>query len=219
MRSHNARKHGGYAKIFLDTLDDEEKKLMMTSDIDEELVLVETITLFSIRERRLMRAINQYKNDPKYKDGLYVAGVESRKTKRVFEGTPEEQEEERERYREKRRLLEEATPEVLPGSAMEISTRTESTANLIARLERELTSVQSQKARALASLNQVRNARIQQEMQLQKLPLELELMDANIERTDALTNKLLGSDNVLEDLSETDKMLYGEDGDADADTV
>ena len=35
----------------------------------------------------------------------------------------------------------------------------------------------------------------------------------------ALTNKLLGSDNVLEDLSETDKMLYGEDGDADADTV
>ena len=166
-----------------------------------------------------MMAINQYKNDPKYKDGLYVAGVESRKTKRVFEGTPEEQEEERERYREKRRLLEEATPGVLPGSAMEISTRTESTANLIARLERELTSVQSQKARALASLNQVRNARIQQEMQLQKLPLELELMDANIERTDALTNKLLGSDNVLEDLSETDKMLYGEDGDADADTV
>ena len=218
LRSHNARKHGGYAKIFLDTLDDEEKMLMMTSDIDEEIVLVETITLFSIRERRIMRAINQYKNDPKYKDGLYVAGVESRKTKRVFEGTPEEQEEERERYREKRRLLEEATPDILPGSAMEISTRTESTANLIARLERELTSVQSQKARALASLNQVRNARIQQEMQLQKLPLELELMDANIERTDALTNKILGSNEILEDLSETDAMLYGEDGDADEET-
>lgn len=101
---------------------------------------------------------------------------------------------------------------------MEISTRTESTANLIARLERELTSVQSQKARALASLNQVRNARIQQEMQLQKLPLELELMDANIERTDALTNKILGSNEILEDLSETDAMLYGEDGDADEET-
>ena len=58
LRSHNARKHGGYAKIFLDTLDDEEKILMMTSDIDEETVLVETITLFSIRERRIMRAID-----------------------------------------------------------------------------------------------------------------------------------------------------------------
>ena len=55
-------------------------------------------------------------------------------------------------------------------------------------------------------------------MQLQKLPLELELMDANIERTDALTNKILGSNEILEDLSETDAMLYGEDGDADEKT-
>lgn len=208
-------KHGGYSKIFWDSLDDEEREfLSLMTEVDEEQILIEEIQLFSIRERRIMRAINMYKTDPEYKKGLYVAGVDSRKTKRVFEGTAEEKERQKAVYE----VLEESG-QVVPGVEVQTNTRTEATANLIARLERELTSIQSQKSRAIASLNQIRKNKFEQDVQMQKLPLELEQMDANIERTDALTNKILGSDNVLEDLSETDKMLYGEDGDADADTV
>lgn len=208
-------KHGGYSKIFWDSLDDEEREfLAMMTEVDEEQILIEEIQLFSIRERRIMRAINMYKTDPEYKKGLYIAGVDSRKTKRVFEGSAEEKEKQKAVYE----VLEESG-QVVPGVEVQTNTRTEATANLIARLERELTSIQSQKSRAIASLNQIRKNKFEQDVQMQKLPFELEQMDANIERTDALTNKLLGSDNVLEDLSETDKMLYGEDGDADADTV
>ena len=180
---------------------------------DEELILEEEILLFSIRERRIMRAINKYKTDPEYSKGLYVAGVDSRKTKRVFEGTEEEKEWQEKHYK----LLVEAG-ETVPGTEVQINTRTDATANIVARLERELTSIQAQKSRAIASLNQIRNAKFEQGIRSQRLPLELELLDANIEHTDAQTNKLLGSNVVMEDLSETDKMLYGEDGEANADT-
>ena len=210
--SRQALKHGGYSKIFWDSLDDEEREfLALMTEVDEEQILIEEIQLFSIRERRIMRAINMYKTDPEYKKGLYIAGVDSRKTKRHFEGTKEEQERQKKVYE----VLEE-TGQVVPGVEVQTNTRTEATANLIARLERELTSIQSQKSRAIASLNQIRKNKFDQDVQMQKLPLELEQMDANIEMTDARTNKLLGSDTVLEDLSETDKMLYGEDGEADA---
>ena len=41
-----------------------------------------------------------------------------------------------------------------------------------------------------------------------------ELLDAQIEHMDASTNKILGVDTELEDLSDTDAMIYGHGDDA-----
>lgn len=54
-------KHGGYTPVFMDTLDDDEKELLDIIPEDTELQLMEQIQLFSIRERRILRAINKYR--------------------------------------------------------------------------------------------------------------------------------------------------------------
>ena len=48
-----------------------------------------------------------------------------------------------------------------------------------------------------------------------KRQLELELLDARIEQVDAQTNKLLGTDLEIEDMSEIDALIYGGEDDAD----
>ena len=68
----NALKHGGYSAVYWDTLDEDEKELIETMPQDEEEILINQIMLFTVRERRIMQAINKYRNA---KGGVYVAGV------------------------------------------------------------------------------------------------------------------------------------------------
>lgn len=48
--------------MYWDTLSEEERALIEDMPKDEELLLIEQIQLFSVRERRIMTAINKYRN-------------------------------------------------------------------------------------------------------------------------------------------------------------
>ena len=54
-------KHGGYVPVYMDALDEDEQDLIETVPKDPELQLIEQIQLFSIRERRILKAINKYR--------------------------------------------------------------------------------------------------------------------------------------------------------------
>lgn len=143
----NALKHGGYSAIYWDMLDEEEQAMIEEAQQDEEKMLLQQIMLFDIRERRLMKAINQYKA---MKGGVYVYGVIRQETKRSFKDK-KEAEEYAARIQEKV-----DAKERLPGEAYSLQTTTSSTVDLVARLERELTSVQSKKTKAIDSLAKLR---------------------------------------------------------------
>lgn len=143
----NALKHGGYSSIYWDTLDEEEQAMIEDAPQDEEKMLLQQIMLFDIRERRLMKAINQYKS---MKGGVYVYGVMRQETKRSFKDEKEEEE-----YRARIKAKVDAK-ERLPGETYGLQTTTSSTIDLVARLEKELTSVQSKKTKAIDSLASLR---------------------------------------------------------------
>lgn len=143
----NALKHGGYSSVYWDTLDEEELEMVHTTPDDEEVLLIEQISLFSIRERRLMKAIAKYKD---VKSGVYINNVVKNETKRRFENKEEEQ-----AYKEAIHKKVENNDR-LPGESYGIQTMTTATIDLVARLERELTSVQSKKTKAIESLSKLR---------------------------------------------------------------
>ena len=143
----NALKHGGYSAVYWDTLDDEERELIETMPQDEEEILINQIMLFTVRERRIMRAINRYRDA---KGGVYVAGVTKFEEKRTFKD-----DEEKELYDNRVREKVEKGDR-LPGEHYSLQTMTASTADLVARLEKELTSVQSQKTKAVDALAKLR---------------------------------------------------------------
>ena len=143
----NALKHGGYSAVYWDTLDDEEKELIETMPQDEEEMLLNQIMLFTVRERRIMKAINKYKDA---KGGVYVSGVTKFEEKRTFKDDAE-----KELY-ESRVLDKVNKGDRLPGEHYSMQTMTASTADLVARLEKELTSVQAQKTKAVDALAKLR---------------------------------------------------------------
>lgn len=130
--SKNALKHGGYSVVKWDELSDEERAMAESmEDTDTEDNLHEEVVLYTIRERRILRAINNLKavtlngsieigtNISVYKEG-------SGSNAKIKSSTT---------YKN----LERAEIAVL-------------------RLERELTSVQKAKARTLQTLDEVRRA-------------------------------------------------------------
>lgn len=139
----NALKHGGYSKIYWDSLDDDEREMIEDMPKDDEDLLMEQIQLFSVRERRLMNIIKYYRD---LKGGLYVSGASTFEDKRKFKDK-----EERELYEE---LIREKVEkgERLPGTRLSSQTHTGATVDLITRLEKELTSVQSKKTKAIDTL-------------------------------------------------------------------
>lgn len=73
----NALKHGGYSSIFWDTLTEEEQDMISDYHSDEEQMLIDEIKLLTVRERRLMQAINSYKDDKKQ---LSISSIEKKET-------------------------------------------------------------------------------------------------------------------------------------------
>lgn len=143
----NAIKHGGYSAVYWDALSDEEKEMIKDIPKDEEELLIEQIQLFAVRERRLMHAIKQQKE---VKGGLYVSGVISFEDKRKFKTQEEEH-----MYTEAI-MKKVESGDRLPGTKYTTQTSTSSTVDLITRLEKELTSVQSKKTKAIDSLTRLR---------------------------------------------------------------
>jgi len=149
----NALKHGGYSQIYWDQLDDDEKAFLEEQQEDEEKMLIDQITLYSIRERRIMKAINKYRKLEEKKDtgpGQYVSSITTSETKRKFK-TKEDSDDYKERIAKKVEC-----GDRLPGDPYSVTTGTAATIDLISRLEKELTSVQRSKNAAIDSLIKLR---------------------------------------------------------------
>jgi len=208
-RNQKAVKHGAYRAVFFNFLGDEDKELLENmSDFDTEDRLIMEIQVLTIRERRVMAAIEEKKKDP-----LYISSINQIRKERVF-AKGEEGEKEKQEYKRVKEIAV-AAGVALPGEEGEKDTRTEATIDLIARLDRELTSIQKQISADLKQLEDLRMAREAASHREKKRQLELELLDARIEQVDAQTNKLLGTDLEIEDTSEIDALIYGGEDDAD----
>lgn len=139
--------HGGYKPVFMDALDEEEQALIETVSKDEEELLIEQIQLFSLRERRILQAINKYRNS---KEPVTIYGVVRTEAKRTFKDEAEEN-----LYNQ---MIDEAVAarDRLPGKGYEIETTTTNKDNIVVRLEQELSSVQNKKTKAIEALARVR---------------------------------------------------------------
>ncbi len=140
-------KHGGYMPVFMDALSDDEKGLIDIVPEDEEKLLIEQIQLFSIRERRILMAINKYREQ---NGDVAVADVTKFEEKRAFRDKQEEDEYDR---RQKKKI---DKGSILPGKSYSIQTHTTNKDMVIARLEQELSTVQGKKTKAIEALAKLR---------------------------------------------------------------
>lgn len=139
-RNKNAEKHGAYSKVYWDALDDEELDLIDEIDDAEEQQLIMQLQMFSVRERRLMKAIKKYHEIEEENHGLSVKAVS--KTKKVEDLT---------------NLDGESIGSGMYKKVTETSvTNTEAVINSIMTLESELTKVQRAKTKAIETLVQLR---------------------------------------------------------------
>ena len=130
--SKNALKHGGYSVVKWNELTDEERAMAESmQDTDTEDNLHEEVVLYTIRERRLLRAINTMK-EVNLKGNVEISTNISVHTTGSGSDTS------------------------IVGSTK--STNLERVEIAVLRLERELTSVQKAKARTLQTLDEVRRA-------------------------------------------------------------
>ncbi len=139
-------KHGGYSAVYWDVLDDDEKGLIEGIPKDEEELLIEQIQLFSVRERRIMQAINKYRN----MEGPVAISMTSRsESKRTFKTEADE-----EKYNQivAKKI---AKGDRMPGQEYQSYTQTDNKDNIIARLESELSNVQSKKTKAIEALSRI----------------------------------------------------------------
>lgn len=150
------KKHGGYVPVFMDALDEDEQALLENVPQEEEKLLMEQIQLFSIRERRILKAINKYREQ---KGDVTVADVTRFEEKRTFKDKDEEAEYNR---RQQEKVDKE---ERLPGKSYSIQTHITNKDLIVARLEQELSSVQNKKTKAIEALSKIRmeRARIESE--------------------------------------------------------
>jgi hypothetical protein len=147
----NALKHGGYSSLYWDTLDEDERAMIEEMPTDEETLIINQIHLFDVRERRLMAAINKYRDS---KGGLVVSGVQTSYAKRAFDS-----EDDRTLYNVLRqKKLDEGKISYL-GYDKTTHTDTDASINIVQRLENELTRVQNAKTKAIAQLAVLREKR------------------------------------------------------------
>lgn len=172
----NAVKHGGYSAVYWDTLDDKEKDLIDTMPKDEETLLIDQIKMYSVRERRLLLAIEAVK---KQKGNQILSGVSRTESKRSFSN-----EEDKKLY-EERQAEKIANKEILPGEVYSLNTVTESKDSALARLESELTKVQNAKTKAISALAKLN-------IEKQRLDLLREKDDVEIEDTSDIDEVLYG---------------------------
>lgn len=142
-----ATKHGGYVPVFMDALDEDEQALVEMIPEDTEIQLMEQIQLFSIRERRILKAINKYREQ---KGDVTVSSVTRFEEKRAFQDKEEEAEYNR---RQKEKV---DNGDKLPGKSYSIQTNTTNKDMVIARLEQELSTIQSKKTKAIEALSKYR---------------------------------------------------------------
>lgn len=145
--NNNALKHGAYKTVYADVLDNDEKALIENIPTDEEELLIEQIKIFTLRERKILLAINKYREQ---KGDVAVADVTRIEEKRSFKDEEEEAEYEK---RQREKVI---NKEKLPGKAYNLQTHTTNKDLIIIRLEQELSSVQNKKIKAIEVLSKIR---------------------------------------------------------------
>lgn len=182
----NAVKHGGYSQIYWDTLDDDEKALIEDMPKTEEELLADQIKLYSVRERRLMLAIQKVRNQS---GDQILDSVSSQETKRRFRDDLQ-----KEQYNQ---IIEDkvASGERLPGESYTIYTNTDNKQNVISRLEAELTKVQRAKNQAIDSL-------VKLNLERQKLELIRE-NNSEIEDTSETDEVIYGENSLQTEENDT----------------
>ena len=140
LRNHNAEKHGAFCGFYWDTVDATEYSMIEEMDDDAEWHLITQLQMFSIRERRLMQRIRQYKDIDEKNHGLAVKSVSKKK---VIED-----------------LMDSEGESIRDGKLKKTSettvTNTEAVINSIMALEAELTKVQRAKTKAIDALAKLR---------------------------------------------------------------
>ena len=176
----NALKHGGYSKIYWDTLTEDEMALIDDMPQDEETLLLDQLKFLSVRERRLMIAINKLETQ---KTPLIVDSVLVTEHKRQFENS-EKGIADKEMYDN---IIAKKIDkgEKLPGRDQSITTRSENSISIITRLQAELTKVQKQKTKCIETLSR---------LHIEKEKLEILKDDNEVE---------------IEDTSDIDEVIYG----------
>jgi len=172
--------HGGYSNAYWDTLNDEEKSIIDDMPQDEETLLIDQIKLYTVRERRILQAIQKVKGQS---GEQILDSVSSQETKRRFRDDSQ-----KEQYYQ---MIDEkiASGERLPGESYQIYTNTENKQNVISRLEAELTKVQRAKNQAIDSL-------VKLNLERQKLEL---IRDNNSEIEDTSeTDEVIYGENSLQ---------------------
>ena len=148
-----ALKHGGYSKVYWDSLSDEEQEMINDMYDDPEIQLIDQIKLYAVSERRIMLAIKKLTSiDEKASGnlGVYISEVVRAEKKRSFKD-----EAEKKQYIE---AIEKkvASGDRLPGESYDLTTVTRSTLDQVARLQQQLTTTQSKKTEAIKTLYQLR---------------------------------------------------------------
>ena len=144
----NNFKHGGYAAILFDTLDEQEQSLIGQMEPNEEQMLVDEINLLTVRERRIMQRIQEYQKAP-----VAISSTVRTEHKRAFD-SPEDEQLYNERIQEKI-----DAKERLPGREYTTHTTTEASYSIVLKLEEALTRCQAQKQRAIDTLSKIRMAK------------------------------------------------------------
>jgi uncharacterized protein YjcR len=154
LRNKNSEKHGIYAQVYWDFLEEDEYAIVEDSQqADEEKLLIDNISLLFIRERRLMKKVKQFHEQDEKARGLMVAEIGRHETKREFDS-----EEDKELYNERQRQKINED-KLLPGHQYTINTRTVDNTELLLKAHAELTRVQEQKRRCAEALHRLRQAR------------------------------------------------------------
>lgn len=150
----NRTKHGGYSKVYWDVLSEEEKELIEDMPDNTEILLLQQIQLFSVRERRIMQAINKYRN---MESPVAISFSNRTENKRTFKDEAEEK-----KYNEVVEKLV-RNGERMPGNGYQVFTQTDNKDQIIARLESELSNVQSKKTKAIEALSKLRTEKEKRE--------------------------------------------------------
>lgn len=140
-RNQNNLKHGAYAKIYWDSLDENERELLEDIPEDEEYQLQQQLALFTIRERRFMNRIKQFQETGEKSKGLLLKGVIKEKTLEYTGTVKAEAGAKSDKYAD----ITDTT-----------TTETEALINTIMVLEEELTKVQKAKNKCIDSLARIR---------------------------------------------------------------
>ena len=156
-------KHGAYRAVFFDALDQEERDLLGQVPDAEEDLLIEQIQLFSIRERRILKAINRIRSA---KGDVAMSSMTRFEEKRSFDKNTDD-----EKLYEAIQRKKVESKEILPGQPYNLQTVTTNKELVIARLEQELSSVQGKKTKAIEALAKIR---------LEKAKLESEQIGSEV---------------------------------------